>query len=116
MLNSSRSREPFHLHPICFSHPAARIGDPLLYMSCVGEDEQTFAVIIKATGGVNSGDRDIVSQGRASARIGELAEDVKGFIEKNNLHVSSSEISPRAEHSAYTFNPVRVQSRQTSLP
>ena len=76
-------RDSFDLSPIGAGVSEFRVSEAVLESAVVGEEEESFGVVVEAAGGVDVGDGDEVGEGWvALGRGGELAEDAVGFIEE----------------------------------
>jgi hypothetical protein len=58
----------------------ARVADPVLQGTIIGEQNQAFAVPVQAPGGIDARGGDEIGQGGALIRVRELTEDVERFI------------------------------------
>jgi len=68
-----------------------RIGEAALERAIGGENEQPFAIVIEAAGGINVRDVDVVFQRgvRCAGFRSELAQHAIGLVEENDpRHVS----------------------------
>jgi hypothetical protein len=61
------------------------IGQAVDQVAIIGEQQQTFAVIVQATGRVNVGQVDVVAERRATVGISEGREDAVGFVEDQSV-------------------------------
>jgi hypothetical protein len=80
-------RFAFHLYPVGLGQFVAGMADTVLQIAVVGEDHQALAVAIEAAGGIEPLVGDKIRQGGAVFPIGKLAQDVIGFIEKQDHKV-----------------------------
>ena len=61
-----------------------RIGETVLESAIVGEQDESFAIVIEAPGGIDIGDVDEVGEGAGGfGGRGELADDVVGLVEED---------------------------------
>jgi len=75
----------FDLYPVGFPQFVAGLGQAGLQRAVIGEQQQPFAVTIQTAGGIDVADRNIILQGFAPGRIGELAKYHVGLVEENHL-------------------------------
>lgn len=61
------------------------MADAVLQRAVIGEQQQAFAVQIQTSGGADIGLRQIIGQGGAAFRVGELRQDTVGLIEQNDF-------------------------------
>src|SRR3546814_3774783 len=61
----------------------ARVGDPVRERAVVGEQQQALAVVVQPAGRIDARRQSELRQRapRRHAAIGELAQDVEGFVE-----------------------------------
>ena len=77
----------FHLHVIRAPVSPARLTQPRLQGAMGRQNQQTLAVRVQASGGVNTRDRNQFGEGgpAAVALWGELTENAVGLVEQDRL-------------------------------
>lgn len=83
LLQGSVRGQSFHLNPVDLDQFVARICDPGLQGTIIGQGNQTFRIGIESSGGIRPGDGDIVSQRRPAGRIRKLCQDAIRLVEKD---------------------------------
>ena len=74
-------RYALDLGEIGLLRPATRIGDPLLQRAVVGQEQQTLAVVVEPTCGIDVLRRHEIGECAPALSGGELAEHVEGLVE-----------------------------------
>ena len=73
----------FDLCPVGFRDLRAWLTDSCLQFAVIGEQQQSFAVVVQSTRRVHLGFSDEVGERRPAVCIGELAQYLVGLVEKN---------------------------------
>lgn len=76
-------RNVFDLDQIGLGQFVTRITDVMLQPSGVGEQQQSLAVAIEATGGIDMCHIDEILQRGTALRVGELRQHIIGFVEQD---------------------------------
>ncbi len=80
---AGRVRHAVHLHQIGFRLLVVGMGDVVLQLAVVGQQQQAFAVGVEAAGRVDVGDLQVVGQGGATGLGRELAQHLEGLVEQD---------------------------------
>gem|GEM_PF-2953451 len=67
----------------------ARVAKLVLQLAVVSEQQQSLAVAVESTGGIDAGRLNVVGERRATLAVGELRQHSVGLIEEDE-HYSSS--------------------------
>ena len=84
------------------------VADAVLELAVIGEQEQAFAVSVESSRRVEVGLVDKIFERLPSFSIGELAEDIEGFIEKQYLAHSKKSLSVIIGRN-YSYDTVTAQ-------
>src|SRR3989344_3598830 len=102
-------RFAFHLGPILLGQLETRIGQALLQLAVVGEQQQSFAVPVEPPGRIDARHLYIGGQGFASVGVGELGQHAIGFVEENQPgHGRSVPRSPGLPHRTASDDRMRA--------
>src|SRR5438874_1307905 len=95
---------PLHLRPVSSGMRELRIRQAVLQSTIVGQQQQTFAVMIETANGIYAFNRDVVPEGPCHIRAAELTQDPIWLIERDISMPQS--FAPAALFSSY---PAQIQ-------
>jgi len=83
----------FYLYPVGARMGKARVGDLVLQFAVVGEQHQTFAIVIEPARRIDIWDGDVIGEGFLIAIAAELARHLERFIEEQAAPLKNFSIS-----------------------
>jgi len=78
-----------NLHPIRFRQLVFRVGDALLQFAVVGQQKQTFAVVVEPPGCAHLRLRNEFCERAPAFLVGELTQDIERLVEQDEHYRSS---------------------------